>query len=344
MQIRSDEFLAHYGVKGMRWGVRREMRRIRNSESKSYSSVSEALQNTPQKLSSKQRESVKENEKRQSKKFDDVPDEPSKGWRPTKKQVAFVVAGAVIAGAIIYKLNTGKDLPSTKGFSVDEYKNVLPDTDKVGWYSDFAGKKVSPNEYKGLAQFSSGRIWSNGTNFITKESFDQKETTFKAGHEFFRVSHVVEDSFRETTYMVGSKEEAARYFLGWKDQTTNLISFKTKSDIRVPDLHTRLEAMREVLVAEGQTDVSPKKVMEIYGNFVGGSISGGASDRGRNFLANLSAKGYHAIVDDMDAGVYGEMPMVLFDSSSMTKKVTTLRENVDVKALTDILTEIPNRR
>jgi hypothetical protein len=102
-----------------------------------------------------------------------------------------------------------------------------------------------------------------------------------------------------------------------------------------------LNAMREVMVAEGHKNVKPDEVVANYSFLAGGSWS---TDRGKSLMQNLLAKGYHAIVDDMDAGVYGESPLVLIDPSRFTDKVATPLVKINRAPYKELLVELPNRR
>lgn len=62
-------------------------------------------------------------------------------------------------------------------------------------------------------------------------------------------------------------------------------------------------------------------------------------------LDALKAKGYGAIIDDMDAGVIGEKPLVVFGGDSkFTGKISSLMTNKDVQAAENAITEIPRRK
>lgn len=101
----ADDELAHYGVKGMKWGVRKE------EELKAETALQRAYlkASAPRRVTREQRlEALAENKKKFSAKFGDEPDaesSPQDGrsfWKPTPKQVAIGVVGAVAIGAVVY--------------------------------------------------------------------------------------------------------------------------------------------------------------------------------------------------------------------------------------------------
>ena len=54
--------------------------------------------------------------------------------------------------------------------------------------------------------------------------------------------------------------------------------------------------------------------------------------------------GYHAIIDEMDAGVFSENPLVWFDSAVATPKQTSKLTKADLEEARSILTEIAHRK
>src|SRR4249919_3988743 len=114
-----NNFLEHFGVRGMRWGVRNE-EKLKGDE---HSDVQKALKANPSKpLSKEQKRQLEINQKKHDSHFEPSEAEQSpKGWRPTKKQVvigaATVAVGAAAAAAIIYKTKSGGSL-----------KDIMPDT------------------------------------------------------------------------------------------------------------------------------------------------------------------------------------------------------------------------
>lgn len=343
MIISEEEYFQHHGVKGMRWGVRKKEASAGgsggSSKPESGDKVSPDLQkkldSSKRRLTPIEKRNIEEAQKKHDAHFEKSVDENPKGWRPTGKQVALAAAGAIIVGGIAYKVYSGN---KSSPISLEAYQNAVRSSNPHDWLKGYAGKSMSATDFKGISQDSIGRVWSG--SYITKESF-HGPITYNSGHQFFRVSHAVEESFGRATFATASKEDAARYFLGWKENTTNLITFKAKGDVKIPDLHTALETTRELLVSQGKKP-TPAEVVAKLNNFAGSDFVG--TKDGQAIVQRLIAKGYHGIVDYMDHGVYGETPMVLFDPSRFTDKVTTLRDNVDMTSMTSILTDLPNRR
>jgi hypothetical protein len=334
------EFLEHYGVKGMRWGVVNE-----DDSSGSQSPVQKLLRKNPSPdLTPEQRANVAKTQKAHDAKFEASEASGGKGWRPTKKQVAVVAAGALFTAAVIYKVKTGNSPSISQGLKTDDYLSVIRSADTPDWVHGLAGTKMSPNDYFGLMQNSSNRVWS-GNGLVTRESFSQKEFSLPVGHEFFRISHAAETSFNPATYCTSSEADFSRYLAAFTSagDSSKLIKFKATSEVRVPDMTTKLNSMREAMALNGETNLSPARVIKQYNNRVGGDWE--TSDPYiKSFMDSLRKKGYHAIIDDMDAGVFGEAPLVLIDPTRVSAKTVTPLSSINRSYYESILTDIENRR
>lgn len=329
-----ENFLNHHGVKGMKWGV--------INEDNLSSDVQKTLDaNPPRKLSTKETQNVAASKAKHNAHFEKSDSSTSDGhWKPTKKQVAVVAIGAIAAAAIIYKVKTGNSAPEVfEAFSKETYMNLARDAESPAWLNQYAGKKMDPTYYGGVVQSSVSRVWNS--NHVTKECFAQGEITFPKGHQFYRLSHAAEKGFAGATYTIPSEADLARY-MGTSEfgNKTKLIKFAAETDIKIPDLHTRLNAMHKVLIDSGAKKVKPQRVFDSYSELVGGKWD---SVRAKKFFAELEKQGFHGIIDDMDAGVYGEKPLVMFGHGLSGKTSSDLTEKY-IKQLLDTLVEIPNRR
>ena len=342
--IRSEDLeLFHYGVKGMKWGVRRTDEQLAKARSSAKSSdqndgkskdelksayLAAGKADKPKKLSkAEQAKSLAENQKKFLEKSgfseeDTAPPNSEKGWRPTKKQVATVVVGAAAVGLIVYG-----------SYKLEKYYNPPP------------GSLVPANQFKDLTTMSKMSSWIDN-DYIKPSSYDQKEFTLPAGHTFNRISKFSETDFSMGTYATASTEDFNRYVTAFRGELgTNAklkhVTFTAKEEIKVPDLVTRLETFRQAYNDTYKIQIDESKALDMYKLHSGGSWD---DDIAENFFGALKKKGYSAIIDDMDAGVIGEAPLVMFDTAKFSSKVAVDLTPEAIKAAESNVRELANRK
>lgn len=327
---RASDFLQHFGVKGMKWGVRRE------EETGGASGKSEAEQTAqfkgvkddPKTTKQKAKGIIEGQSKLNAQADLDGASGEGKGWRPTKKQLAYVGAGAAVAGLLTYaviKSRAGDDSPIEPGGPID------------------------PNTWLNMVNRSKQDTWSTG--YIKDSSYDMPDFELPAGHRFQRMSQHAEDSYNRATYMTHNANDHARYMNEFSRtgdrKNMNVITMESKEAIKVPNLTKRLRAMQEVLTEDLGYDKSlgyeaaPSDAKRVYQDLSGGSWS---DNRASRFFDNLSKKGYSAIVDDMDAGVIGDSPLVAFRPEAFKPKVSTPVTERMFKQADKALRELNNRK
>lgn len=328
--------LEHHGVKGMHWGVRNQIKKVEKgfSNNEYISALSSKL--SPE----EKRKNLADSKKKFADKWGGLPSvEPKVGWRPTKreKEVAVAGAAALAVGGVLYftRSKTLGDLKKASeivGNPVSEegYRSALDtplDTfdEMVGpniFGGNLSGKSISKVQFMDRVSMSTGRSWTR--NYMTPESLKQGDLTFPKGHVFRRFSSSAESSFKQSTYCVNNDDDFNRYgsvfSMGHK---ANVISFPANDTVRIPSLKTTLETLRSVMQKEegSKRVVLPKEVVERYGEFSGGNWDGHGLEG--KFIKALKARGYHGVVDQMDSGVYGESPLVLFENGKVFGKKTS---------------------
>ena len=158
------------------------------------------------------------------------------------------------------------------------------------------------------------------------------------------MSNGVERSFGDVgNYCTTSKEELARYLASSEfGHKTQHITWTAQNEIRVPALSTVLDTAKKALRESSHKDVSDDEAFAWYK----GASGGGWAKHGTTalFFEMLKNQGYHAIVDEMDAGVYSENPLVWFDTLSASEKSSTQLTKADINEAKRILTEIEHRK
>lgn len=340
--------LMHHGVKGQRWGVRKNLEEIgthaigaikqdtakMNAHTKDYLAV---IGKESGKLVSKKEATaaLDANKEKFAQKFapSDGPIKPGKGLSSRQKKILVIGAEtAVVVGGIYLLSKYGE----SKGIA---HVPKLP--------GPHPGSALKIAEYEKLTQNSMSRTWHGNPGFVTAESFARPAFELPKGHTFYRISTAAEKEFRipPGTYSLSSIEDFNRYVVGFSKEkggaALHQIKFQSTEAIKVPHLTDVLDTVKEVVSAEkGGSKVSSEEAVRVYKAMSGGGWSG---SREQALLSALRSKGFGAIVDEMDAGVIGEKPLVVF-SEHFSGKASTPFTEATVKAAAANLTEIGWRK
>lgn len=323
------EWLLHYGVLGMKWGVRKDdvskgRRKTRNkdaSDSKKNSSSTPNNKSSNKKWIEADRQSKKPlSEAQKTKNLAEAKNkfrakvgadpvgldqESKKGWRPNNKQVAAIIIGAAAVGYLSYV--------GYKAYKSGAFSEV----------SKLAGKAIDKDTFNSLVYQSQMKIWKND-DYLHAKAFARPEFTLPKGHVFHRLSTTTERSFRGSTYATSNLMDFNRYVSAFRSElmTDDLkhITFSSLEDIRVPSLSTKLDIFKSTLRStdKGRTLTDPQIVAE-FKKTVGTSYEDATSLK---FIENLIKAGYSAMVDDMDAGIVADTPLVIIDPTKFTSKLS----------------------
>jgi len=338
------EELEHHGVKGQKWGVRRDLSSAgqaigreaaqMNDTTKKYLSI--VAEGAGKTLSHKEAAAnLAQNREKFAQKFgpsDGPIDKSGKGLSPKQKKI--LLGAAVGVGVLGGLYLAGKYGESKTGLSLLE--DLSP--------THHPGMPISVKDFTDASFKSQMKTWGFSKNgFITKESFARPAFELPTGHTFFRISTAAENEFRipPGTYALSSVEDFHRYVINFAKEKGGVplhqVKFQSTAPVKVPHLTDVLETVREVVSAEkGGKAVSEKEAIGIYKAMSGGSWSGA---REQSLFTALTKKGFGALVDEMDAGVLGEKPLVIFGnqfSSKSSAPFTTGTLNAAAANLTEI--------
>lgn len=354
--------LLHYGVKGMRWGIRRSDEELGNARKSASESKKNSASNADEKLASpskgskdiskddwkkavddaapkfkteaEKKAAIKKDEKLFVNKFKSS-DEPASSEKKdksgpfsdltTSQKVKIGVGATVVAGLIGYAVY--KDYYTKKNYAEGERIPVFAFMRRVEKTKDAA--------------------W--GGNYLKDPTvWQQDEFTIPKGQIFHRISQNVETKFNSATYCVSSDADYARYLAGFGNIELGSavgqhhITFKALEDIRVPSLHQRLAAVHISMTRQyPEQKFTAADAAKQYIKWVGDSWN---TEGSKAFLSVLREQGFDAIIDDMDAGVIGEAPLVIFNPQKFSSKKSTPITMKELKARMETLTEIPNRK
>lgn len=175
--------------------------------------------------------------------------------------------------------------------------------------------------------------WMFGS-YVTDESWGREGFELPAGHVFHRLSTKDESTrgYKDGTYSLPDERDFNRYVAGFRGEKVGSsefyhVTFKSSKSTKVPDLKTTIETLRETMEKESHLPVSREQALTRYQSMSGGSWNSSTSG---SFFANLRSKGYGAIVDEMDAGVIGERPLVFFDFPNASPKQSRLLSDGEI--------------
>lgn len=314
--------LVHHGVKGMKWGVRKEEERnprelaAHNEQTKEYMGK---LSELPRPRTRAEGEAnLRENQKKFEAKF--APSQPEDdgkhGLSDAQKKALFITAGV---GAYIGLNMYGEKLAGKAlGGMMGKKPNWVQDMDGL------AGKPVpSSGHYQDLVSYSQAHTWFAG-NYLTDSAFARPAYEIPAGTTFHRISsHPNEKEFKPTTYSTHSEADFHRYMsgfsgeLGGQSAKLHHVTWQNKEPTKVPDLTTVLDHLGRTMTPPGGKPPKTKAVMAEYNSMSGG---GWESDHASRLIESLKKSGYGALVDEMDAGVIGSTPLVFFGHEHATSK------------------------
>lgn len=290
-----SEEIIHYGVKGMKWGVIRDRKGsddYRTSSDLIFSEVDQA------ECADKLHKNVAEDLPRAS---------PRKGL--TRNQKIAIGAGVVAVtlaayGAYRYSQNgPGLLVPPSMSQSKTDNSDML---------KSIFGGEFAPREH---VKYLDNLTYRDGTShyfqgFKEGKAFDRPAFTIPKGTAFQRMSNNVEDAkgYAKGAYATFLPNDRNIYQSHPEFASKKFVlNFTSDSDVKVPDLQTVLEHVKP-LMPKGMRS-TPEEVLREYKNLSGGSWQ---SKDGAKLIKSLRKAGYSALVDEMDAGHLGDLPLVFF--------------------------------
>lgn len=302
----AEAFLAHYGRKGMKWGV--------VNDDDSFQKTKNAVQNYFKKKDSK--ELQVEGQQKKKAQLEKLSSESSKtksvlkdndsdppisdvktGRLSRNQKIALGVGVTVAVAGLAYygnqKLAPGRELKK---------KNKLLDDEMLSLFGPNMNPR-GPSNQKFFAGLANGK------------ALDRPGFTIPKSVEFQRLAGYAEDGskYNKGTYASFLSNDKERYSENFGyDLAPVAVKFNPKDDVRVPSTRTVLKTLKDL----GGDDGSPltdDQAIKKYTQFSGGDWQ---KPEYQKLINGLKKQGYSALVDDMDAGYTGDLPIVFFGEPS----------------------------
>lgn len=255
---------------------------------------------------------------------------PKKGLSPAQKNALIkgAIGVAAVGGVIALGMYAEKNHAET-----------------IANLKELAGKPIDLKTFQKGVGMSQAKTWGF-EGYIQPSSHTRGEFELPVGHIFHRISMVAEDSFNQGTYATHSVEDFHRYVAAFRGEKGGVdlqhITFSTTHPVKVPSLATTVETLREVLQKNSAfpEDITHEYALSQYQSWSGGSWN---SIKHNDLFEALTAKGYGALVDEMDAGVIGDSPIVMF-AKTLTEKVSEPLTKSAIDHAEASLIELTNRK
>lgn len=214
-----------------------------------------------------------------------------------KKKIAYTLVGAIAVAGIVggaYYLNKKGSSsiisPYKPRSSYQEYFNTL-------------GKSMS------------------SLGDIPQSSLSRSDFTLPKGHTFFRLSSGPEGTFRSHTYVSTSIDDFNRYVtaIGGSKLRTKL-TFQSNKPVKVASTKTVVDILHEIFPKMTNGDVITKEqARSLWAMRMGGRLD---DDFSKGVIKELRRRGYSALVDENDIGIFSENPVILITRSGFGKIVS----------------------
>lgn len=330
--ITADNFLAHYGVKGMKWGVRKreglKESFIHSSENFYKSKTSSQL-----KVEAERKTKTKSATVHPTKRHDDgdpTGDDLRRGKLSKNQKIVLGVGVAAAAAGLAYYGHSklAKKEPY-QPIESDDKKRLRENGEKRDAELDaLFGVDGVRSPQKDLANAKLGDLINEQFGgLVNKKAFERPEFTIPKDTIFQRLSNGDEtgEGYNLGTYASFLTGDNGNYgsSIEFGSMVYN-VNFNSKGDVRVPSLTSVLKTVKEV--GGNGNPLSDDDAFALYHKMSGGSWR---DDTSSKVIKSLKSQGYSAIVDDMDAGYLGDLPIVFFGEPTNLKTRRRTRDDYD---------------
>ena len=344
-----EDFLAHYGVKGMKWGVRKSRDvsvGVKSSgpkkvEPSDYGAAFDdfykgkpksEIQHEGQKKLNAQATASFPSSKKPDSKTQTKSDEEStlrKGLT-TEQKVLIGVGAAAAAGVLIYYGKQKYDLNVLEKASAEAAKKkqasdlqfaqtkalkaVTREETASEWSRLFSGSSFTDAK---LEERPPGLYDGFYLGLRSKKALERPGFTIPQDTVFQRLSDNTEtgEGYAAGAYSTFLTNDKAKYGGSPEfGEKAYAISYRAKGPVKVPSTKTVLDTIKSIKKNADGSPLSDSQVVSLYHEMSGGDWK--THPTGSKLIGSLKKAGYSAIVDDMDAGYLGDLPVVFFGEAT----------------------------
>lgn len=343
----SNKFLSHYGVLGMRWGVRKEdelVGRKRVAAEKTKANLRATVDNNSDILRKNKYAAVANLDAAKTPRSE----AEAAAIRARNKKIAIGVGVGltVAAGALLYAANKDK-VDAAVSEALAKLSGKKPETNiqrMPGDYSLYQKHKINITTEQDAVKANFLSEWlrhdAHRTDTITQQAYEKLSTDelrLKAGQTLHRVTTNGGEVLRDGAYVSFDPDDANRYkaFLPplWKTNGfgggPNIfsMSMSATSELTSPSAKNRVDIFTTLLKNDKEfakywhydRGDAHKFALSRY-NKMALNLCDRDNVATKKYLAEVKRLGYNALVDDNDAGRLARTPLILLD---VAKSITT---------------------
>lgn len=356
-ELSISKFLAHYGVKGMKWGVINEdksgsTRRKSDSGSKGSAKDKAAVAKAANALNAFAEKNGGGSAAMASKygpgSLGSDPPGDDRSFYQKHKTAIHIGAGAAVAGLAIYggykynqNIQANRSLIEDAARRMDRPEQKPPTPEQLANMRRDAGRKALMFDYD-------TRVQTRANQILDPNSLPNDRVNLKSGSILRRISTENENSIRDKGFYASHDDDDVDRYKAilptyWKKwgidkQDGYIVNLRAERDIKTPsrreayDIYESMlrndSSFRSQIDPSGSYSNRPEVLAKATYRQMAGAWNNPDIPAVNSYLSEVKRRGYNALIDENDAGQLAKNPLRTLDGSMFTvQKPTTLSAN-----------------